>query len=204
LESTQSAEAEIMELFVKNAMHVGSKVKVRHTEKFIFRLRQDGVYLIDIKKTLERLNVAAKFISFFPPEKVVVVSTHVYGIRAVQRFCELTGCIPVVQKIRSGMFTNRVLKYYIEPQLLLVSDPRYDAQAINEAAIARIPVIAFCSTDNMLTNIDLAVPINNRGKSSLPYAFWYLAKRVLMERGLLTPEVEAGIQPESFMPSSVA
>lgn len=199
----ESQEADVAELFVKNMLHIGSKIKVKHMEKFIYRLRPDGIYLIDIKKTIERLNIAARFISLFPPEKVVVVSTHVYGIRPVERFCELTGCIPVVQKIRAGIFTNRTLRYYIEPKVVIVSDPRYDAQAIREAVIARIPVIAFCSTDNQLSYIDFAIPVNNRGKLSLAYAFWYLSKCVLRERGMLTPEKEAEITPESFMPPAV-
>ncbi len=195
----EQKEAELLELFVRNAVHVGSRIKVKHMEPFVFRMRPDGVYLIDIKKTVERLNIAARMISFFPPEKVVVVSTHVYGIKAVEKFCEVTGCIPIVGKMKAGLFTNRTLKNYIEPSLVVVSDPRYDSQAVDEAAIARIPVIAMCSTDNTCANVDLVIPMNNRGKTSLPYAFWYLAKMVLSERGQLTPEVEAGIRPEDFM-----
>ncbi|HID05006.1 MAG TPA: 30S ribosomal protein S2, partial [Aigarchaeota archaeon] len=168
-------------------------------ERFVFRMRPDGIYLIDVKKTLERLNIAARMISYFPPEKVVVVSTHVYGIKPVQQFCDVTGCIPIVGKMKAGIFTNKMLKNYMEPDLVVVSDPRYDSQAVEEAAIARIPVIAMCSTDNLCSNVDLVIPMNNRGKSSLPYAFWYLARRVLEERGALTPELEASIRPENFI-----
>ncbi|MEM3095693.1 MAG: 30S ribosomal protein S2, partial [Nitrososphaerota archaeon] len=86
-------EAEIQELFVKNTVHVGSRIKVKHMEPFIYRMRPDGVYLLDVKKTIERLNLAAKLISYYPPNKCVAVSTHVFGVKAVQKFAEATGCI---------------------------------------------------------------------------------------------------------------
>ena len=190
---------DIKEILVKNTLHIGSRIKVKHMEKFIYRLRPDGVYLIDINKTIERLNIAARFISFYPPEKVVVVSTHVYGTHPVQKFCELTGCIPITERFEPGSFTNPVLEAYMEPELVLVSDPRYDNQAVIEARIARIPVIAMCSTDNTFGDIDLVIPMNNRGRMALPYAFWYLAQRVLIERGVLTPELAENIKPEEFV-----
>ena len=189
----------IQELFVKHGVYIGSRIKVKHMEKFIFKLRPDGVYLIDINKTIERLNIAAKFISYFPPENVVVVSTHVYGARPVLKFCEFTRCIPIVERFEPGSFTNPSLKTYLEPELVLVSDPRYDNQAVIEARIARIPVIAMCSTDNMISDIDLVIPMNNRGRLALPYAFWYLTQRVLVERGELTPELAEKIKPQEFL-----
>jgi small subunit ribosomal protein S2 len=189
----------IQELFIKNGLYIGSKIKVKHMEKFIFRLRPDGVYLIDLNKIIERLNIAARFISYYRPEEVVVVSTHVYGVVPVRKFCEYTGCIPIVEKFEPGTFTNPSLKTYLEPGLVLVSDPRYDNQAVMEAKIARIPVIAMCSTDNMISNVDLVIPVNNRGRLALPYAFWYLARRVLMERGELTPELSERLKPEEFL-----
>jgi len=197
-ESAESKET-IQELFVKHGLYIGSRIKVKHMEKFIYRLRPDGVYLIDINKTIERLNIAAKFISYFPPERVVVVSTHVYGTRPVQKFCEYTRCIPIVERFEPGTFTNPSLKTYLEPELILVSDPRYDNQAVIEAKIARIPVVAMCSTDNMTANIDLVIPMNNRGRLALPYAFWYLARRVLTERGELTPELAEKVKPDEFL-----
>jgi len=191
--------ASIQELFVKNGLYIGSRIKVKHMEKFIYRLRPDGVYLIDISKTIERLNIAARFISYFKPEDVVVVSTHVYGITPVKKFCEYTRCIPIVEHFEPGTFTNPSLRGYLEPELVLVSDPRYDNQAVIEAKIARIPVIGMCSTDNMITNIDLVIPMNNRGRLALPYAFWYLAQRVLIERDELTPELSEKLKPEEFL-----
>jgi len=198
-EGRAESQEGVQELFVKHGLYIGSRIKVKHMEKFIFRQRPDGIYLIDINRTIERLNIAARFISYFDPEAVVVVSTHVYGVKPVQKFCEYTRCIPIVERFEPGTFTNPALKTYLEPELLLVSDPRYDSQAVLEARIARIPVIAMCSTDNMISNIDLVIPMNNRGRLALPYAFWYLARRVLLERGELTPELADRIKPEEFL-----
>lgn len=173
-------------------------------ERFIFKLRPDGVYLFDVKKILERLNLAARMIASQEPSSVMVVSTHVYGIKAVEKFCEVTGCIPIVGKIPAGIFTNRTLRYYLEPSLVLVSDPRFDLQAVVEASIARKPVIAMCSTDSVCTNVDLVIPMNNRGRSSLPFAFWYLARRVLIERDRATPELLANLTIDQFTTQAVS
>ncbi|MEM4573437.1 MAG: 30S ribosomal protein S2 [Candidatus Caldarchaeum sp.] len=192
-------EAEILEQLVKYNVHIGSRIKVKHMESFIFRMRYDGVYLFDVKKILERLNLAAKLISYYPANEVVAVSTHVFGMRSVTKFAELTGAVAVAGKMMAGVLTNRTLKNYMEPSLVIISDPRYDVQALEEAAIARIPVIAMCSTDNTCSNVDLVIPMNNRSRTSLPYAFWYLTRRVLEERGQLTPDFDAIVKPEDFM-----
>lgn len=198
---TMSAEqeAEILEQLVKYNVHIGSRIKVKHMEPYIFRMRYDGVYLFDVKKILERLNLAAKLISYYPPNEIVAVSTHVFGMRAVEKFAELTGGVSVAGKMMAGLLTNRTLKNYMEPSLVIISDPRYDVQALEEAAIARIPVIAMCSTDNTCSKVDLVIPMNNRSRTSLPYAFWYLTRRVLEERGQLTPDFDALVKPEDFM-----
>jgi len=196
---TAEQEAEILEQLVKYNVHVGSRIKVKHMEPFIFRMRYDGVYLFDVRKILERLNIAARMISYYPLDKIVAVSTHVFGVKAVQRFAELTGAVAIAGKMPAGMLTNRTLKNYMEPDLVIVSDPRYDVQALEEAKIARIPVIAMCSTDNICSNVDLIVPMNNRSRTSLPYAFWYLTRRVLEENRQLTPDFDALVKPEDFM-----
>jgi len=204
LATPEQKEAELLELFVRNTVHVGSRIKVAHMEPFIYRMRPDGVFLIDVRKAVERLNMAARMMSLFPPDKVVVVSTHVYGMKAVRKFCEVTGCVPIVGKMKAGLFTNRTLSGYMEPQLVLVSDPRYDVQAVEEAAIARIPLIAMCSTDNPCSKVDLVIPMNNRGRTSLPFAFMYLAKQLLAERGQLVPELEASLKLEDFTTEAIA
>lgn len=192
-------EGDIQEILIRNMVHVGSKIKVEHMRRFIFKLRPDGVYLMDVNRIVERLNIAARFISLFQPEKVVVVASHVYSIKPASKFCEMTGAIPIMETFMPGLFTNRVLPSYMEPNLLLATDPRYDAQAITEASIAGIPVIAMCSTDNLCENVDLVIPVNNRGRTSLACAFWYLARQVMAEKGQLTPEVEKQLILEDFM-----
>ncbi|MEM0383920.1 MAG: 30S ribosomal protein S2 [Candidatus Caldarchaeum sp.] len=192
-------EAAILEQLVKYNVHIGSRIKVRHMEQYIFKMRYDGVYLFDIKKILERLNLAARMISYYPLDKVVAVSTHVFGMKAVQKYAELTGGVAIAGKMPAGMLTNRTLKNYLEPALVIISDPRYDVQALEEARIARVPVIAMCSTDNTCSNVDLVIPMNNRSRTSLPYAFWYLTRKVLEETRQLSPDFDALVKPEDFM-----
>jgi small subunit ribosomal protein S2 len=84
-----------------------------------------------------------------------------------------------------GTLTNPLLPYYIEPQLMLISDPQTDEQAILEATNAGIPVIGISNTDNITSKIDLIIPANNRGRKSLAAIYWLLAREILLQKGQL-------------------
>ena len=56
-----------------------------------------------------------------------------------------------------GTLTNPSLPYYIEPKLVLISDPQVDEQAIIEATNAGIPIIGIANTDNITSNLDMII-----------------------------------------------
>ena len=95
-------------------------------------------------------------------------------------------------------FTNPKLPNFAEPELLIVTDPRADWQAIVEAAEVGIPTIGFCDTDNRSQLIDLVIPINNKGRKSLALAYWLMARQVLRERGELAPTAELPASLDDF------
>lgn len=187
----------IEELLIKRKVHIGSRSLTKDMEPFFFSQRA-GFYLINVHKTKERLRVAARFLSHYEPSSVVVASTRLYGKKPVLKFCEVTGCVPLVERFTPGSFTNPQLPTYMEPEVAVITDPKSDHQILLEAAIARIPIVAFCNTDNTIEYIDLVIPANNRGREQLATLYWLLADMLLHERGELGPDETLPIPIEEF------
>ncbi len=177
-----------LEELLAAGLHIGTRVKTGDMEKHIYRVRPDGLFILNIGKTDERIKLAAKFISRFEPSRVIVVSQRLYGRTPVEKFCELTRAIPIVGRFMPGLISNPLQPRHAEPQLVMVTDPRADFQAIKEASIAGVPVIALSDTDNVLSGVDLAIPVNNKGRKALAMVFWLLARQVLRERGEMPPD----------------
>jgi len=191
-----------LEDYLAAGLRIGTHLKNKFMKRFIYSIRQDTqgqeLYLLDIRKTDERIRIAAKFIAQYDPSKVIVVSGRQYGRKPVLKFCALTNTIPIVGRFLPGTFTNPSLKHYKEAELVLISDPRIDSQALKESAAMGIPVIALCDTDNVPSYVDLIIPANNRGRKALALLFWLLARQVLRERGEIPPHGDLPVSVEEF------
>ncbi|MBS7626356.1 30S ribosomal protein S2 [Candidatus Bathyarchaeota archaeon] len=187
-----------LEELLAAGLHIGTRVKTEDMEKHIFRVRPDGLFILDIGKTDERIRLAARFISRFEPSRILVVSSRLYGRTPVEKFCELTRAKPIVGRFMPGLISNPLQPKHIEPQLVIVTDPRADSQAIKEASEAGVPVIALCDTDNVLSGVDLAIPVNNKGRKALAMVFWLLARQVLRERGEIPPDGNIPVTVDDF------
>lgn len=182
--------AEITEkALFSSGIRIGSVARTAYMRRFIAVTKQSGLNIIDISKALERIDVTATMISRSNPKSVIVYSSKPYAETPVERFCELTGTVPVVKRFLPGTITNPLLKDYFEPELVIVSDPFYDKQAINEASSMGIPVIAICNTDNVVSNADLIIPANNNGRKALAAVYWLLARSVLLTTKVLASNV---------------
>jgi small subunit ribosomal protein S2 len=166
-------------------IRIGTQVRTKSMEQFTTRPRPDGLHLLDYSKTLHRIDVAGKFISFVGPQNVVVYTSRDYGKVPVEKFCEVTKAIPVIGRFMPGTLTNPLFPGHLDVDLIVVADPASDTQAIVEAANMGTPVIAICDTDNITDDIDLVIPGNNRGRRSLATIFWLLTRSVLMHSSLL-------------------
>lgn len=191
-----------LELYLQAGVHIGTHTCTKHMEKFVFRVRPDGLYILDVKKTDERLRVAGKFLSRFEPSKIMVISTRQYGRQPVLKMAEFIGARPVVGRFAPGTLTNPKLEIYYEPEVIVLTDPRIDSQPLDEAIMVGIPVIAFVSTDNKLEGVDLAIPANNKGRKSLALLYWVLTRQVLRERGSIGPNDTLPVGPEVFESTS--
>jgi len=200
-ETEKSAAEELLlprDSILSAGIHIGTRIKTKNMEPFIYRVRPDGLFVLDIKKTDERIRVAAKFLSRFEPSKIAVVASRLYGHQPVRKFCELTGAIPIVGRFVPGSLSNPLYPGRIEPEVIVVTDPRADSQAVTEAARVGIPVVALCSTDNNFDGIDLVIPTNNKGRKALATIYWMLARQILRERGELGPDEDLNVPIEDF------
>jgi len=179
-------------------IHIGTRTKTNDMIPFIYRVRPDGLFVLDVKKTDERIRVAAKFLARFDPSKVVAVAARLYGRDPVVKFCEITKAVPVIGRFVPGMLSNPIYSRRIEPGVVIVSDPKADAQVVREASIMGIPVVALCSTDNDFCDVDLAIPTNNKGRRALAVVYWLLARQIIREKGEIPPDGEISLSIEDF------
>ncbi|MHA2393979.1 MAG: 30S ribosomal protein S2 [Promethearchaeota archaeon] len=195
-------DEERKQLYLSCGIHIGTKLLTGDARRFIYRQTNYGLYVIDLTKTDERLNIAAKFLSKYIEEgsdRVIVTSVRRYGKEPVRRFCEALGCKAVTERFIPGSLTNPLIDTYIkDASVVLIVDPHADKVILREAKLARIPVVALFDTDDTLNGIDLAIPANNRGKKALGLAFWLLARQIMLELGKIASEEEFSYSLEEF------
>jgi len=179
-------------------IHIGTRMKTKDMDPFIYRVRPDGLFVLDVKKTDERIRTAAKFLARFEPSKVVAVAARLYGREPIRRFCEVTKATPIIGRFIPGMLSNPLYSGRIEPNVVIVSDPKADVQAVKEAGAIGVPVIALCSTDNEFAGVDFVIPTNNKGRRALAVVYWLLARQILRERGELPPDGSPTLSIDDF------
>ena len=176
------------ETYETNAVHIGTQQKSADMAQFIQEVRSDGLYLIDIEITDSRIRSIAQFITKYNPANVMVVSARQYGQRPARLFAEAIGANASVGRFIPGSLTNSALRSYVEPDILFVTDPAADQQALKEAVNSGLPIVGICDANNNLRNVDLALPANNKGRRSLALLYWLLAREVLKVREETTDE----------------
>lgn len=176
------------ETYEENAVNIGTQQKSADMGRFIDRVREDGLYLLDISITDARIRSIAALLNKFDAPSIMVVSARQYGQRPARLFAEAIGAHSAVGRFIPGSLTNPVLRSYIEPDVLFVTDPANDQQALREAVATGLPIVGIVDANNHLRNVDIALPANNKGRRSLALIYWLLAREVLKIRGETTDE----------------
>jgi len=186
------------DVYLKSGIHIGTKFKTKHMDKFIYKSRVDGLSVLNIQQIDERIKIAANFLAQYAPEDILVVSRRENGWKPVRIFAEVTGVKAYSGRYPPGLLTNPNQENFIEAKILVVTDAWPDRNAVGDAIKAGIPVIALCDTNNQANNIDLVIPCNNKGKKSLGLLFWIIAREYLTLRGLIKKPEDLKQKPEDF------
>ncbi|MBB6645546.1 30S ribosomal protein S2 [Halobellus ruber] len=172
-----------VEDYLAAGVHIGTQQKTQDMERFIHRVRDDGLYVLDVSQTDSRIRTAADFLANYDPERILVTSSRQYGRFPATKFADAVGARARTGRFIPGTLTNPDYDGYIEPDVVVVTDPIGDAQAVKEAITVGIPVIAMCDSNNQTGNVDLVVPTNNKGRRALSVVYWLLANETLDRRG---------------------
>jgi small subunit ribosomal protein S2 len=174
--------------YLSCGIHIGTQQKNADMEEFIYRVRNDGLFVLDVKKTDERLRAVAKMVARYSPDKVLFVSARQYGQKPIRMLAKHTGAVAIAGRFMPGTLTNPNTSQFMEPELIVLTDPAGDAQAMREALNIGIPIIALADTNNETRNVDLVVPTNNKGRRSLALVYWVLTREILKARGVIADD----------------
>ncbi len=178
------------ETYLTAGVHIGTQVKNKDMMKFVYKVRNDGLYILDIRQTDERIRLAAKLFAGYEPKDILVVAQRQYAQKPAAKFAEIIGANVVAGRFIPGTLTNPSLPKYLEPRIIFANDPSADAQALREAVKSRIPVVALCDANNRTSYVDMVIPTNNKGRRALAFIYWLLAREVLKARGELKNDDE--------------
>jgi len=181
--------------YLKVGLHIGTKFRTKAMSKFIYKVRQDSLAVLNIQSVNEKLRLASKLLSFYEPDEILIVCRRENGWIPAKLFSELTGIKSITKRYPPGILTNKNLENFREAKLIFVVDPLPDKNAVDEVGIV---VIGLCDTNNEVNNLDLVVPCNNKGRKSLGLIFWLLAREYLKSKNKLQSEKDMAYNLDVF------
>jgi len=170
--------------YLKAGIHIGTKFKTKHMEKFIYKTRPDGLSVLNVQEIDARIRIAAFFLSQYAPEDIMIVSRREGSFKALKDMAKY-GFKVYPGRYPPGILTNPELDIFVEVKVVVVSDPWTDKSVVKDALRAGIPIVACCDTNNLTNIVDVVIPCNNKGKKSLGLFFYVLTREYLLKRGII-------------------
>ena len=187
-----------LEDYLKVGLHIGTKFRTKHMDKFVYKVRPDGLSVLNVEQINDRLKLAGKLLADYEAKDIIIVCRRENGWKAVKKFADATGARSFIGRYPPGILTNTNLEDFVEAKLILAADPIPDKNVINDAAKLGIPVIALCDSNNDAKNIDLVIPCNNKGKKSLAVIFFVLAREFLKNKEIIKADKDFTATIEDF------
>jgi small subunit ribosomal protein S2 len=186
------------DVYLTSGVHIGTQQKSADMKEFIFKVRNDGLYVLDVKRTDERIRIASRFLSKFDPQRILIVSARQYGQKPAKVFAKSIGAMVVAGRFIPGSLTNPILPKFTEPEVLFVTDPAADEQALREALNIGIPIIGICDANNETKYVDLVIPSNNKGRRALATIYWLLTREIMKAKGQCASDEAFQMTVEEF------
>ncbi len=187
-----------LDKYLEAGIHIGTKTRTNAMSKFIYKVRSDGLSVLNVEEIDNRIRIASKMISNYEPGQILVACRRENGWKAAKLFGKLTGANIFIGRYPPGTLTNVDLEDFVEAKLIISVDPIPDKNVIDDAKRLGVPVIALCDTNNETSYIDLVVPCNNKGKKSLGIIFWIFAKEFLKAKGIIKSDDDISKTIEDF------
>lgn len=163
--------------YLTAGIHIGMKSCTPYMKQFVYKVREDGLAVFNLKLVNARIKTAANFLSGF--NNILIVSRKENAAIPIKSFAKVIGGKAIAGRFSPGTLTNPAYKDFYEPDIVFVVDPLIDEQVIKEANKKKIPIVSLCDTFNEAKDVDFIIPMNNNGKKALALAFWILAKEML-------------------------
>lgn len=184
------------EEYLASGIHIGMKQRTAQMKEFIYKIRPDGLAVLNLKKVDDRIRSAAKFLAKL--NRILIASRKPVAVDAMKKFGEVINAKVVTGRFMPGTLTNPQYKKYFEADAIVIADPLVDYQVLKESVKARVPLVAVCDTFNETRDIDVIIPANNKGRKSIATLFWLLAREILKERGAIKSDEEFTYKIEDF------
>jgi len=187
-----------LEEYIKAGVHIGTKVKTKDMKKYIAKIRGDGLAIIDITKTDEKLRIATKFLSRYEPNEILVVGRRETARKPLQMLNKYTNILTYPGRYPPGLLTNVSLPSFSDVEIVVVTDPILDKNALLDAYRTGKVIVGLVDTNNTLRYIDLAIPCNNRGAKSLALIYYLITREYLRNRGIIPKKGELDVSYLTF------
>jgi small subunit ribosomal protein S2 len=164
-----------LEAYKTYGTRIGANANNKEFERFVFKKIPNKFTILNIKLIDERIKLAAKFLNGYKRKNILLVSTLDSAYYPVYNFSKLMGISVNFGRYLAGSLTNISYKNFFEPKVLLITDPKSNRRAINDAKKINIPIVGITNTDNSTSFIDLIIPGNNKSGNSIGLILFLLA-----------------------------